>query len=82
MEVVAGGRLNAVVMWFDLHLAEGVALTTGRLTAQIVAFDYIALWIWCRCFCIIIMWFDLHLAEGVALTSGKACSPQRSYPCC
>ena len=30
LEVTAAGRVNAVVMWFDLHLAEGVALTSGE----------------------------------------------------
>jgi protein arginine N-methyltransferase 7 len=29
LEVTAGGKVNAVVMWFDLHLAEGVSLTSG-----------------------------------------------------
>lgn len=30
LEVVAGGRLNGVAVWFDLHLAEGVATTSGE----------------------------------------------------
>jgi len=30
LEVVAAGRLNAVVLWFDLHLEAGVALTSGN----------------------------------------------------
>eukprot|EP00775_Hariotina_reticulata_P007705 gene7705-7904_t len=29
LEVVASGQLNAVVLWFDLHLEAGVALTSG-----------------------------------------------------
>eukprot|EP00879_Flechtneria_rotunda_P029198 GHRR01031479.1.p1 GENE.GHRR01031479.1~~GHRR01031479.1.p1 ORF type:complete len:489 (+),score=219.03 GHRR01031479.1:134-1600(+) len=29
LEVVAEGRVNAVVMWFDLHLAEGVSITSA-----------------------------------------------------
>jgi protein arginine N-methyltransferase 7 len=29
LEATAAGKLNAVVVWFDLHLAEGVSLTSG-----------------------------------------------------
>lgn len=29
LEVVAAGRLTGLVVWFDLHLAEGVSLTSG-----------------------------------------------------
>lgn len=29
LEVLAAGQLNGLVVWFDLHLAEGVSLTSG-----------------------------------------------------
>jgi hypothetical protein len=35
--LAAAGKLNAVVVWFDLHLAEGVSLTIRY-----------ALWLVCR----------------------------------
>jgi hypothetical protein len=29
LRATAAGRLNSLVLWFDLHLAEGVSLTSG-----------------------------------------------------
>lgn len=30
LEAVASGRMDALVVWFDLHLAEGVPITSGE----------------------------------------------------
>jgi hypothetical protein len=73
LEATEAGKLNAVVVWFDLHLAEGVSLTSGKR----------AVCLSCVVCCgkvvsaaggkqnAVVMRFDLHLAEGVSLTSGK-----------
>lgn len=40
LEVVAAGQMNVVVVWFDLHLAEGVSITSGeRLSAHYAWLD-------------------------------------------
>lgn len=30
LEAVASGRMDVLVLWFDLHLAEGVSITSGE----------------------------------------------------
>lgn len=60
LDVTAAGKMNGLVMWFDLHLAEGVSISSGESP-------------WCEkslllpaCYAV---WFDLHLAEGVSISS-------------
>lgn len=43
LDVTAAGKMNGLVVWFDLHLAEGVSISSGGCTAMFVVTSQIVM---------------------------------------